>query len=221
MLASDWKLIEDIRNKINGTFDNKDVLALRIAEGFQGAGKELTGKAAKLRAQMAVKLAREWNNTRLRLDKLSQALEDCANLRLKVLADSIRDSPRFEEFNSFPLSAFMQPPRPIRTGLRYPGEPGVLRKRDLDGQDQGNRRSRSVGEASEAPSVPDLQCVRGPLTCIATRYSGIEENRANGSGICWYLATVGLHHAARAPVGNGRRKNSNQRGDQKTNEPLL
>ena len=123
MLASDWKLIEDIRNKINGTFDNKDVLALRIAEGFQGAGKELTGKAAKLRAQMAVKLAREWNNTRLRLDKLSQALEDCANLRLKVLADSIRDSPRFEEFNSFPLSAFMQPPRPIRTGLGYPGEP--------------------------------------------------------------------------------------------------
>jgi hypothetical protein len=72
---------------------------------------------------MTVKLATEWDNTRLRLDKLSQALEDCANLRLKVLADSIRDSPRFEEFNSFPLSAFMQPPRPIRTGLRYPGEP--------------------------------------------------------------------------------------------------
>lgn len=123
MRASDWKLIEDIRKKINGTFDNKDLLALKIAESFQGAGKELTEKAAKLRAQMAVKLAREWYNTRLRLDKLSRVLEDCVNLRLHVLADSIRDSPRLEELNSLPLSAFMQPPRPIRTGLRYPGEP--------------------------------------------------------------------------------------------------
>ena len=123
MRASDWKLIEDIRKKINGTFDNKDFLALKIAENFHGARKELTDRAEKLRAQMTVKFAREWNNTRLRLDKLSQVLEDCVNLRLNVLADSIRDSPRFEELNSFPLSAFMQPPRPIRTGRGYPGEP--------------------------------------------------------------------------------------------------
>ncbi len=123
MRASDWKLIEDIRKKINGTFDNKDLLALKIAESFQGAGKELTERAAKLRVQMAIKLAREWYNTRLRLDRLSKMLEDCVNLRLNVLADSIRDSPRFEELKSLPVSSFMQPPHPIRTGHGFPGEP--------------------------------------------------------------------------------------------------
>ncbi len=123
MRASDWKLIEDIRKRINGTFDNGDFLALKITENFQGAGKELTEKAAKLRARMAVKLAKEWYNTRLRLDKLSRVLEDCVNLRLNALGDSIRDSPRLEELKSFPLSAFMQPPRPIRTGRGYSGEP--------------------------------------------------------------------------------------------------
>jgi hypothetical protein len=123
MRASDWKLIEDLREKIFGLIDPKDFLASKVAENFHGARKELTGRAEKLRSRMTVKLAREWNDTRVRLDKLSQALEDFVNLRLSVLADSIRDSPRLDELNSFPLSAFMQPPRPIRTGRGYSGEP--------------------------------------------------------------------------------------------------
>jgi hypothetical protein len=123
MRASDWKLIEDLREKIHGLIDPKDFFASKVVDNLNGARKELTEKAENLRAQMTVKLAKEWYNTRLRLDKLSQALEDCVNLRLNVLADSIRDSARLDELNSFPLSAFMQPPRPIRTGLRYPGEP--------------------------------------------------------------------------------------------------
>jgi hypothetical protein len=123
MRASDWKLIEDLREKIQGLIEPRDFLASKVVGNFHGARKELTVKAEKLRAQMAVKLAREWYNTRLRLDRLSQALEDCVNLRLNVLADSIRDSPRFYELNSFPLSAFMQPPRLIRTGRGYSGEP--------------------------------------------------------------------------------------------------
>jgi len=123
MRASDWKLIEDLREKINGLIDPKDFFASKVMENFHDAGREFTEKAAKIRADIAIKLAREWNDTRLRLDRLSRALDDCVNLRLNVLAESIRHSPRWEELNSFPISAFMQPPRPIRTGLRYPGEP--------------------------------------------------------------------------------------------------
>ncbi len=121
MRASDWKLIEDLRKKINGSIDAKDFLALKIAETFQGTGKELTEKAARLRGEIAIKLAKEWNDTRLRLDRLSQALDNCVNLRLNVLAESVRDSPRLDQLNSFPMSVFMQPPNPIRTGKRYSG----------------------------------------------------------------------------------------------------
>jgi hypothetical protein len=123
MRASDWKLIEDLREKIYGLIDPRDFFASKVVENFHGARKELTERAGKLRAQMTVKFAREWDNTRLRLDKLSQVLEDCVNLRLNVLADSIRDSPRLEQLSSFPMSAFMQPPHSITTGRRYSGEP--------------------------------------------------------------------------------------------------
>ncbi len=122
MRASDWKLIEDLRKKINLSIDAKELFPLKIAEGFQGAGKGLTEKAARLRGEIAIKLAKEWNDTRLRLDRLSRALDNCVNLRLNVLAESVRDSPHLEQLNSLPISTFTQPPNPIMTGKRYPGE---------------------------------------------------------------------------------------------------
>ncbi|HTY22256.1 MAG TPA: hypothetical protein VMC85_03945 [Desulfomonilaceae bacterium] len=117
------KLIEDLRKKINEPFENKDSLAVRIVEGFQDAGKGLTEKASKLREEVGVKIAKKWSDKRVLLSKWSRVLDDCINLRLNVLADSIRDSPRCEELNSLPPMAFMESPRPIQTGRGYSGKP--------------------------------------------------------------------------------------------------
>ena len=48
MRASDWKLIEDLREKIYGLIDPKDFFASKVVENFQRCEKGIDGKGWKV-----------------------------------------------------------------------------------------------------------------------------------------------------------------------------